>query len=122
MWWNQVIKKNNLGFPIRFSIYKGKTEVGLYCIRYIIRSRSASSGSIVLEELDEEQVDSAVRADWAVRMFQKLHFLIYGCTKCRVRSLHRKDEIPWDSKIKSLSDWLPGLTAEDTVSVVADTQ
>lgn len=47
-----------------------------------------------LIELDEEQADSAVRADWMARLGLWMPHLIYGCMKCRVRSFQRKNELP----------------------------
>lgn len=51
-----------------------------------------------LMQLDEEQADSAVKADWMARLGLWMPHLIYGCMKCRVRSFHRKNELPWGNK------------------------
>lgn len=51
-----------------------------------------------LMQLDEEQADSAVGADRMARLGLWMPHLIYGCMKCRVRSFHRKNELPRGNK------------------------
>lgn len=51
-----------------------------------------------LIQLDAEQADSAVRINWVARLGLWMPHLIYGCMKCRVRSFHRKNELPQGNK------------------------
>ena len=78
-----------------YTLQKVKIKDALYRFRNTVSTPELQR---FLIQLDEEQADSAVRADWMARLGLWMPHLIYGCMKCRVRSFHRKNELPRGNK------------------------
>lgn len=66
----------------------------MLCFYSIVNAVSVLGLQWFVMQLDEEQADSADRADWMAGLGLWMPHLIYGCMKCRVRFFHRKNELP----------------------------